>query len=178
MNHFHLKANRENHFFFRQFISFMAIFLSLVCVVVPCINTFLPLFHTFSYWYVSFIYFTLNIIVICPLSGSSMIYHIKTVNDNWQQSNSETCLFNLLLCIVWSTWTHFVLPKCVLDSLKDLCHWCLIVKGNRSSWILFLFLNYNHRLCHLIQRPHMLYLLGHYQVFECHGDERYLEADL
>ena len=84
MNHFHLKANRENHFFFRQFFSFMAIFLSLVCVVVPCIHTFLPLFHTFSYWYVSFIYFTLNIIVICPLSGSCMIYLIKIVNDNNQ----------------------------------------------------------------------------------------------
>ena len=103
MNHFHLKANRENCFFLRQFVSLKAFFLLLLCVF-PCIGTFLPLFHTFSYWYVSFIYFTLGLkdsselvcsylIAMCPLLGSSMIYHIKIVNDN-----NQTLRLACLIC--------------------------------------------------------------------------------
>ena len=103
MNHFHLKANRENHFFLRQFVSFKAIFLSLLRVF-PFIGTFLPL----SYILILVCKFYLlhiglrktamslscsYLIAMCPLSGSSMIYHIKIVNGN-NQNLRLVCLIS------------------------------------------------------------------------------------
>ena len=105
MNHFYLKTNRENHFFLRQFVSFKAIFLSLLCVF-PCIGTFLPLscililVCEFYLLHIGLRKTVMSLscsylVAVCPLSGSSMIYHIKIVNDN-NQNLRLVCLISFL----------------------------------------------------------------------------------
>ena len=166
MNHFHLKANRENHFFLRQFVSLKAIFLLLLCVF-PCIGTLLPLFHTFSYWYASFIYFTLGLERqqwACRALISLLCVHFQVllwyiISKSWMtMDNNQTLRLVCLICIfaLYDQLGHiFCCQSVFLQFKRHYVTWCLMVKGNWSSRILFLFLNCNHCLCHLIQCPHM-----------------------
>ena len=92
MNHFHLKANQENHSFLQQFVSFKACFF-------PS-SIWLSLYWYFSpffiIWYCLFDLLLIglrrkpmslscfNLIAICRLSGSTKKNQIKVVTENYQ----------------------------------------------------------------------------------------------